>query len=188
MSFMENQKNTGPGSHSSANGLYYCSWTSPIGLLHIVATSLGPCRVLLGSQRPKDLRSFLEKSYGVRPLRKPLLPLIRQLYRYFAGDQISFQYPAKINGASPFDRKVWKVVSQIPYGQTRSYSWIARKMGHPRATRAVGGSCGRNPLPLLIPCHRVITQSGKLGGYTGGIQIKIRLLELESRNTNTAHA
>ncbi len=87
---------------------------------------------------------------------------------------------------TPFQRKVWRAIQKIPYGETRSYQWIAKKIGRPKAVRAVGQACGKNPLPLLIPCHRVVGSRGKIGGFTGagstgGLKLKRRLLKLEAR-------
>ena len=78
-----------------------------------------------------------------------------------------------------FRRKVWKVLKTIPYGRVRSYGWVARKIGTPLGARAVGGACGGNPLPLIIPCHRVVAGDGSLGGFSGGVMTKKRLLRLE---------
>lgn len=81
-----------------------------------------------------------------------------------------------------FQKKVWRAIQKIPYGQTRSYAWIARQIGKPKAMRAVGQACGANPLPLIIPCHRVVASNGKIGGFTGGLFWKKRLLALESHS------
>lgn len=84
-----------------------------------------------------------------------------------------------LKGATPFQKKVWKVLQTIPYGETRTYKWVAQKIGKPRAVRAVGQACGANPLPLIIPCHRVVASGGKLGGFSLGVAMKKRLLKLE---------
>lgn len=80
---------------------------------------------------------------------------------------------------TPFQIKVWRAIQTIPYGETRSYLWIAKKIGNPKAVRAVGQACGANPLPLLIPCHRVVASHQKIGGFGGGLPLKRRLLQLE---------
>lgn len=80
-----------------------------------------------------------------------------------------------------FQRKVWRAIQKIPYGETRSYLWIAKQIRNPKAVQAVGQACGKNPLPLLIPCHRVVASHGKIGGFSGGLKLKRRLLKLESR-------
>ncbi len=81
-----------------------------------------------------------------------------------------------------FQKAVWRATAGIPYGETRSYAWVAKRIGNPRAVRAVGQALGANPVPIIIPCHRVIGSSGKLCGFAGGLALKQRLLELENRN------
>jgi len=89
-----------------------------------------------------------------------------------------------IQRGTPFQKSVWLAIQKIPYGQTRSYQWIAKKIGRPRAVRAVGSACGKNPLPLIIPCHRVIASHGKIGGFSAGRKWKRRLLQLEADHQN----
>ncbi|MCH5335161.1 MAG: methylated-DNA--[protein]-cysteine S-methyltransferase [Alistipes sp.] len=116
--------------------------------------------------------------------RTPLLDLAaRQIEEYFAGRRTSFQLPLAPSG-TPFQLSVWQALQSIPYGQTRSYSDIACAVGRPRACRAAGMANNRNPLPIVIPCHRVIGASGALTGYASGLHIKRLLLELESRHTD----
>ncbi len=181
MSFMADLKSTSPGSPLSPNDLFYFSCTSPVGLIYVAGTSSGICRIVLGRLREQEVVRFLEKSYGVRPLRReaPFLNFQREMESYFAGNHTFFSSPIQFIRGTSFDEKVWKVLTQIPYGETRSYLWVAQKIGQPKAARAVGRACGRNPLPIIVPCHRVIAQSGKLGGYSCGIHLKKRLLRLE---------
>lgn len=105
--------------------------------------------------------------------------LARDLNRYFRGEAVAFEYPLDLAAASPFQRRVWAVLRGIPYGATQSYRDVARAVGMPRAARAVGQAVGANPIPLLIPCHRVVASDGSLGGYAWGLTWKRRLLELE---------
>ena len=98
---------------------------------------------------------------------------------YLQGRARSFDVPLDLEGQPGFRVKVWKVLQSIPYGRVRSYGWVARKVGKPRAARAIGGACGANPVPLLVPCHRVIAGDGSLGGFSGGLSSKKRLLKLE---------
>lgn len=98
---------------------------------------------------------------------------------YLEGQTRSFDLPLDLQGQPRFRVKVWKVLQSIPYGRVRSYGWVARKVGKPRAARAIGGACGANPVPLLVPCHRVIAGDGSLGGFSGGVGVKKRLLKLE---------
>jgi len=85
----------------------------------------------------------------------------------------------KLTLGTPFQQKVWKVLQTIPYGETRTYKWVAQKIGKPKAVRAVGQACGANPLPLIIPCHRVVASGNKLGGFSGGLRLKKKLLRRE---------
>jgi methylated-DNA-[protein]-cysteine S-methyltransferase len=85
-------------------------------------------------------------------------------------------------GVTDFQRRVWNAMRKIPYGETRSYKWLAQKVGDSRKARAVGQACGSNPLPILIPCHRVIREDGGLGGFSAGLHIKRKLLKLESKS------
>ncbi|MDO8547154.1 MAG: methylated-DNA--[protein]-cysteine S-methyltransferase [Nitrospirales bacterium] len=98
---------------------------------------------------------------------------------YLAGKARSFALPLDWGDHSPFQMKVWEVLRGIPYGRVRSYGWVARKIGKPRAARAVGSACGANPVPLLVPCHRIVAGDGSLGGFSGGLPNKKRLLKLE---------
>jgi methylated-DNA-[protein]-cysteine S-methyltransferase len=104
---------------------------------------------------------------------------IRQLQRYFAGELKTFDVPLEIVGTD-FQKRVWSALRSIPYGETRSYSQIAAQIGAPRAVRAVGAANGRNPIPVIVPCHRVIGASGNLVGFGGGLEWKRLLLDLEA--------
>ena len=106
-----------------------------------------------------------------------------QLDEYFHGKRTTFSLPFKLTG-TPFQLAVWKELQNIPYGQTTSYKEIAQKINKPKAYRAVGMANNKNPLPIIIPCHRVIGSNGKLIGYAGGLNLKNYLLELEKSHTN----
>jgi len=105
--------------------------------------------------------------------------LKEQLRRYYAGEPVTFSAKLDLEGYTPFERRVWAATSRIPYGQTRPYSWVAKEVGSPRAYRAVGAALAKNPIPIIIPCHRVLRKDGTLGGYGGGLDMKRRLLEME---------
>ena len=109
------------------------------------------------------------------------LAVTNQLTEYFSGARAEFDVPLAPSG-TPFQQLVWEELRRIPYGQTRTYGQIAAAIGKPSAARAVGMACNRNPIWLLIPCHRVVGKSGDLTGYAGGLDMKQRLLELEQRN------
>lgn len=107
---------------------------------------------------------------------------VTQIEEYFAGQRTQFDIPIKLNGSN-FALKVWTALTQIPYGQTATYSDIAKMAGNERAVRAAATHIGKNPLPIIIPCHRVIRKSGELGQYFGGADIKKRLLDLEKEQS-----
>ncbi len=116
------------------------------------------------------------------PLDPPLLDLAAgQLTGYFAGDRTEFTLPLAAAGGTDFERAVWAAITAIPYGETQTYGRIATLVGEPDAARAVGVACNRNPLPIVVPCHRVIGADGKLVGFGGGLHRKRYLLELEAR-------
>ena len=120
------------------------------------------------------------------PAQGPVSPVLAQaaaqLAEYFAGQRQSFTVPLAPRG-TPFQQEVWRALCAIPYGQTRSYGQLAAALGRPAAARAVGGACRRNPIWLMIPCHRVVGASGSLTGYAGGLERKKALLALEQGRT-----
>ena len=102
-----------------------------------------------------------------------------RLKDYFNGNRVDFPDKLNLSGATPFQREVWQAARRIPYGETRSYAWVAGQMRKPEAARAVGQALGRNLLPVIIPCHRVIASNGGAGGFSGGLEMKRFLLNLE---------
>ena len=155
----------------------YTQIESPIGPLLLAATD-----------EDDSLRSivFMEGKQTARPDatwredRTPFSHVIRELEAYFAGELENFTLPLALQGTA-FQLKVWKQLCDIPYGETISYGELARRIGNPNASRAVGLANGSNPIPIVIPCHRVIGSNGKLTGYGGGLPIKEKLLALERR-------
>ncbi len=105
---------------------------------------------------------------------------MERLRAYFTGSYITFPDRLDLSGATAFQRRVWAATRGIPYGETRSYAWVAQQINQPRAVRAVGQALGRNPLPIIIPCHRVVTSDGRLGGFGGGLKMKSYLLSREA--------
>lgn len=106
--------------------------------------------------------------------------LVERLSSYFKGQRVSFPDELDPSPATVFQRQVWDITRLIPYAETRSYSWVAEQLGKEGAVRAVGRALGQNPLPIIIPCHRVVEKDGSLGGYSGGVEIKKELLRLEA--------
>ena len=105
--------------------------------------------------------------------------IIERLRAYFDGHSVDFPDRLDFSGATPFQHSVWQAARLIPYGETHSYAWVAGQIGKPDAARAVGQALGRNPLPIIIPCHRVLAADGGLGGFSGGIKVKRFLLSME---------
>jgi methylated-DNA-[protein]-cysteine S-methyltransferase len=153
--------------------LYYQVHPSPIG--ELLLTSEGETLTGLFMERsshpPRRGPSWVRDDEPFREVRD-------QLDEYFAGDRTAFDLPVAPRG-TPFQQRVWAALREIPYGRTASYSEIARRLGSPRAVRAVGGANGRNPISIVIPCHRVISADGSLGGYGGGLGRKEFLLAHE---------
>src|SRR5262245_9510822 len=104
-----------------------------------------------------------------------------EIAEYLAGERVFFSVPVDLSGTPPFQRRVLEAARRIPFGEARPYAWIAERIGHPHAVRAVGTALGRNPVPLIVPCHRVWRSDGGLGGYLFGAELKRRLAELERR-------
>ncbi|HIY48081.1 MAG TPA: methylated-DNA--[protein]-cysteine S-methyltransferase [Candidatus Alistipes faecigallinarum] len=119
-----------------------------------------------------------QQTQEARAAQEILEQAAREIGEYFEGKRRAFAVPTAAAG-TPFQQAVWNALKEIPYGETRTYGEIARRIGHPRASRAVGQANNRNPLPIVVPCHRVIGTSGALTGYAGGLAVKVRLLELE---------
>ena len=158
---------------------YYASIASSLGELWLARTERGLCRVGL-SVAETDWLGTLAQELGLTPRRdvKPFAEAIRQFAEYFEGRRRSFDLPLDLAG-SPFQRQVWAATREIPFGQVRSYGEIAQVIGAPKAMRAVGGALGRNPVLVLVPCHRVLRADGMLGGFAAGLEIKSQLLTLE---------
>ena len=142
---------------------------SPIGTLRLVAEGDGLCRIEFPDQHGED---------GGAEDTPLLCDAARQLREYFSGKRQAFDLPLAASGTQ-FQHSVWTALSQIPYGELRSYRDIAEQLGKPKAVRAVGAANGRNPLPIVVPCHRVIGSNGSLTGFAGGLPAKQCLLELE---------
>ena len=155
---------------------------SPVGPLLIAATREGLVRVAYEREGMDAVLQTLASTISPRVLAAPrrLDDAAFQLDEYFAGRRRVFDVPLDLRLAAGFRRLVLAELTGIPYGSTRSYTQVAAGTGHPRAVRAVGSACASNPLPLVVPCHRVLRSDGSLGGYLGGVQIKRTLLQLEA--------
>lgn len=167
--------------------LGFLQFETPLGWIIVAATPQGVC--LVDFQGPAGLLQEqvilrLQKEYpdavpeaasesGIAVIAK------KHIVEYLQERKPLPEIPVDLRKGTAFERAIWRQISMIPFGETRSYKQIASAAGNPEAARAVGGACGRNPVPIIIPCHRVITSSGRLGGFSGGLDIKRALLELE---------
>jgi methylated-DNA-[protein]-cysteine S-methyltransferase len=153
----------------------YTRIESPVGPLLLAADDSGLRQILFVNGRHQA-----KPEPGWKENRSRFKDTIRQLHAYFSGELEQFDLPLAPEGTS-FQRTVWRRLCEIPYGETVSYGELARRIGNPNASRAVGLANGSNPIPIVIPCHRVIGSNGKLTGYGGGLPIKEKLLALERR-------
>ncbi|MCX4680260.1 methylated-DNA--[protein]-cysteine S-methyltransferase [Streptomyces sp. NBC_01433] len=155
---------------------------SPYGPLTLVATDGVLSAIYMTGQRHRPP----EETFG-EPDPRPFPEVIRQLEAYFAGELTEFDLPLRLAG-TPFQQSVWAELLKIPYGETRSYGELAEQLGKPGASRAVGLANGKNPVSIVVPCHRVIGASGSLTGYGGGLDRKQRLLAFENGTENDVPA
>lgn len=161
-------------------GLFYKFMDSPVGKLKLVASDKGLVAILWENDNPSRVRL----TDLVEDANHPILGKTeQQLREYFAGKRKSFAIPLDMKG-TPFQKNVWEALLAIPFGETRTYGDLAKQLGNPTASRAVGAANGRNPMSIVVPCHRVIGASGKLTGFAGGLETKAHLLELEGRDKN----
>jgi methylated-DNA-[protein]-cysteine S-methyltransferase len=162
--------------------LRYIIFNTNMGWVGILGSDKGLLRTTLPQHSAREARRLLGNrvNYAVRS-HNLFAGLMERFRGYLSGDRITFPDELDLSGATPFQRKVWEKTRLIPYGETRSYAWVAEQANKPRAARAVGQALARNPLPIIIPCHRVITTNGKLGGFSSGVETKRRLLHLEAR-------
>ncbi len=157
---------------------------TPWGWIGIAASARGVCAIVL----PKPLRRAAERALRVQDISSnghlaPPDKLLRdaqvQVAAYLAGKRHTLDFPIDLSAGTPFQRRVWQTALRIPYGRARSYQWIASKVGGKRYSRAVGNALGANPVPLIVPCHRVVAHDASLGGFSGGLTVKRKLLDLE---------
>jgi methylated-DNA-[protein]-cysteine S-methyltransferase len=153
----------------------YKRMASPVGTLTLAATNDGLVAILWENDRPGRVRLPRAAEANGHPV---LVEAERQLNEYFAGRRTTFDLKLDLSG-TVFQRKVWKALTTIPFGETRSYAEVAQQIGNPTAARAVGAANSRNPVSIVTPCHRVVGSSGALTGFAGGLEVKARLLALE---------
>jgi len=164
--------------------LKFTIFETKTGWMGIAGTSAGIRKVIFPMpDRESALKAIvdshkLEMEYS----EEAFLEAKTALTEYFDGKRIDFQISVDLDGYTDFQKNVWDVTKTIPYGELRSYSWVASQMGKPKAFRAVGNALGKNPVPIIVPCHRVIGSDGGLHGFTGGLDWKKKLIKLETEN------
>ncbi len=171
-----------PGRARGGEPVIAATWNSPLGPMVAAAVDEGIVLLEFGDIARLERQAPTLRRWFHGPVvageHAHLTALFAQLEEYFAGTRQEFTVPLVLRG-SPFELAVWNALCDIPYGTTCSYADIARRVGNPAAVRAVGSANGRNRLPIIVPCHRVVNSGGKLGGYGGGLWRKVRLLEIE---------
>lgn len=161
--------------------LYYTTFKSPVGEILATRTEKGLNFITFPKSTWQRFFSALKKDENIdlKKDEKKFSSLKKTLKPYFAGKKVKFKGSLDLTGGTAFQKRVWKAMLKIPYGQTKSYGWLARQVGGKNKARAVGAACGANPIPIVIPCHRVIREDRTLGGYGGGLSIKRKLLKIE---------
>ncbi|HDZ62355.1 MAG TPA: methylated-DNA--[protein]-cysteine S-methyltransferase [Nitrospirae bacterium] len=152
--------------------LIYDIFDSPVGPIYLVFSGKTLCEI--SYVKPSNI-SFKKKSAPVS--------FIKELNDYFRGIDKPFTQKIRFLEGTDFERSVWSCLKDVPYGETRTYKWVAEKIGNPGAVRAVGQALSKNPVPIVLPCHRIIESDGSIGGYSSGQRIKVRLLEMEYYST-----
>ncbi len=166
------------------NRKFSCRVHGPLGEMLLVSNGGGTALAALYLERQKYYPAATSSWTDA-----PELPLFRnaatQLHEYFNGERTVFELPIKLEG-TPFQQMVWAAISDVPFGVTISYGELARRCGRPSAVRAVGAATGRNPMTVIVPCHRIVGSAGALTGYAGGLDRKRLLLQLETQPTSTS--
>ncbi len=159
---------------------------SPWGWMGIVESLKGIQAIVLPKQSKRAVESDLSAQFS-EPVQRGESPSLeaarRQLLDYLTGRRTSFELPLDLTGGTTFQRQVWRTLQRVPYSKLRSYRWIAARVGGPQYARAVGNAVGANPLPIVIPCHRIVAHDASLGGFSGGLSMKRKLLSLEGTLT-----
>ena len=172
--------------------LYFSGFLTPLGYVYIAKSTHGVCQISFPYSNENDIECLIQNitsscssGEGTRMNIQRNDSLLKYevdlLKAYFKGKQVDFDFPLDLSRGTPFQIMVWEKLREIPYGECRSYKWVAEQIGNPRAARAVGMANNKNPLPPVIPCHRVIGSDGSLTGYASGLHIKKYLLEMEKR-------
>jgi methylated-DNA-[protein]-cysteine S-methyltransferase len=164
-----------------SGGLEYSIFKTEMGWVGILASARGLLAATLPQPTAPAARQLLGAKVNEAARSPDAFPdLAKRLKKYYGGRRVAFPDRLDLTGATPFRQAVWMAAQRIPYGETRSYRWVAARIGKPQATRAVGQALGRNPLAIIVPCHRVVASDGGLCGFGGGLEMKRQLLRLEA--------
>jgi methylated-DNA-[protein]-cysteine S-methyltransferase len=161
------------------------SFKTPWGWIEVTATERGVSSIDLFPPHRRAVSDLQEAGEAARAL---LGEAQAQLLAYIEGTRREFSLPVDMSAGTPFQRKVWRAIIRIPYGRARSYKWVADRVGGRQYARAVGMALGANPVPIIVPCHRIIAHDGSLGGFSCGLPVKRRLLRLEGTLAQLRHA
>ncbi len=164
-------------------GLKYITFNTDMGWVGLLASAKGLLGTTLPQRSAQKACQLLGDSVNQATWSPHLFDdLMERFKAYFSGHKIAFPDELDLSGATSFQRGVWEATRLIPYSETRSYLWVAKHINRPRAARAAGQALARNPLPIIVPCHRIVASDGKLGGFSGGLEMKRYLLRLEASN------
>ena len=163
--------------------LKYITFNTDMGWVGILASAKGLLSTTLPQYSTQEARQLLGDNVNqANWFPDRFADLAERLKLYFSGSKVTFSDELDLTGATPFQREVWQKTRFIPYGETRSYRWVAEQINRPTTVRVVGQTLGRNPLAIIVPCYRVVAGDGKLGGFGGGVELKRYLLRLEASN------
>ncbi len=159
-----------------------------LGWMGIISSSLGLKKIILPQKSKEAVLLQVRDHYNlINEIDFAISSdLPQRLRRYLTGEPINFSDKLDLRDTTFFQQRVWKTTKAIPYGDTRSYAWVAGQLGYDKAARAAGQALGKNPLPIIIPCHRVISSDGNLGGFGGGLELKKHLLRLEAKKQTSS--
>ena len=159
----------------------YTCFKSSFGWVGVARSTRGLVRVIFGKSSDSEAEELLTDDLETEKSAPGLSDTVDLLMRYFNGEPVDFALDLDLQAGTSFQKAVWQATSRIPYGEVRTYSWVAEEIQKPKAVRAVGNALGANPLPIIVPCHRVLRSDGGLGGYSGGLHWKPKLLALERK-------
>jgi methylated-DNA-[protein]-cysteine S-methyltransferase len=160
--------------------LFYTIFRTEFGWMGVLGGEKGLIRITLPQKTETDVYIKLGNLDSASFHESNFYGLIERFKAYYSGTEIDFSDKLDFSGATPFQRLVWETTKKIPYGKTCAYAWVANQIGKPKAARVVGRALGANPFPVIVPCHRVIASNGTLHGFGGGLEMKAKLLALES--------